>query len=95
MDDTKTSAYDAIAAHVVAANALTKALEQISQDLYDQHAAGQLASTDVGGGTLDLDAQVLSARSYLRRARVHAAALTDDLRDAYTVASGLTLRTSK
>ncbi|MFD6421723.1 hypothetical protein [Streptomyces sp. NPDC060198] len=91
MDDTKTPAYHAIAAHAAAARALIEELEQISRDLYEQHAAGQYACMD---GTLALDAQVLSVRDYLRRARVRAAFLTDDLSYARAAAAGLTLRTT-
>ncbi|MEU8623303.1 hypothetical protein [Streptomyces sp. NPDC048669] len=81
-------AHNVIGSLVASTHGLTQTLEQISQLLYDLQATRQIVSVDGAHAT---EGQVLSARSALRRAREHAAALTEGLGDAHVATSGLAM----
>ncbi|MGW6598489.1 hypothetical protein [Streptomyces sp. NPDC055036] len=81
-------AYEVIRGLAASAFGLIQSLEQVSHLLYDLQSAGRIVSTD---GKQKTESQVLSTRSALRRARVHAESLGGDLRDALTAASALVL----
>ncbi|MCX5104308.1 MULTISPECIES: hypothetical protein [unclassified Streptomyces] len=65
----KTAAYTAINTLVLTAHSLPQTLEQISQQLHELQAAGQVVSTD---GAHTTDGQLASTHGALRRAGEHA-----------------------
>ncbi|MGY3060791.1 hypothetical protein ACVWZD_005036 [Streptomyces sp. TE3672] len=88
MSSMKTAAYTAINTLVLTAHSLPQTLEQISQQLHELQAAGQVVSTD---GAHTTDGQLASTHGALRRAGEHAAALADALHDARVAVSGLVM----
>lgn len=79
-------AYDVVGGLDRMANGLQQTLEQTSRLLFDLHADGHVRSDHGDAVTSD---EVLAARSALRRAREHSAALSTALGDAHSALSPL------